>query len=329
MTRRLASLVACLLAILMVGLAGLSCSGPVAQKSYRIGVLAWRANVPAVDGFKKGLGALGISEGSNLEIVYRDAAGDPDKLQQFAAELVSERPDLIFGTMAQGGRAAVKAARDSGTPVVYYTGVDPVTDGLAESLTRPAATATGVWTVVPVAKQLEFLSKAAPGAKKVLLFHDEGAFRSVSSTAAREAAQILGMSLVETVVKDKDGVMARLATLVPGEVDALYNFPSGFEATNASAEGQAALRLRLPMSTGLLSDAGLPGVLLSYSYDPSDVGEQCARLAAKILRGVSAGEIPIEAPSRYRLVINMATARAIGLAVPPDLLSLADRVIDE
>ncbi|MDO8690340.1 MAG: ABC transporter substrate binding protein, partial [Dehalococcoidia bacterium] len=228
-----------------------------------------------------------------------------------------------------GGRAAVKAARDSGPPVVYYTGADPVADGLAESLTRPAGNASGVWAVVPVAKQLEFLSKAAPGGKRVLLFHDEVAAGEAAAADARVAARILGVTLVETLVKDKDGVRARLETVTPGEVDAVYNFPSVFEATNASAEAQASLRLRLPMSTGLLSDAGLPGVLLSYSYDPSDVGEQCARLADKILRGAPAGEIPVEAPSHYRLVINLATARAIGLTVPPDLLSLADRLIDE
>ncbi|MDO8690317.1 MAG: ABC transporter substrate binding protein, partial [Dehalococcoidia bacterium] len=234
------------MAILMLAFASASCSGPAPQKTYRIGILSWRANAPALDGFKRGLAGLGISEGSNLDIIYRDAEGDQDRLTQFAAELVSAQPDLIYGVMAQGGRAAVKAARDSGPPVVYYTGADPVADGLAESLTRPAGNASGVWVVVPVAKQLEFLSKAAPGSKRVLLFHDEVAAGSAAAADARIAARVLGLTLVETLVKDKDGVRAGLETVTPGEVDAVYNFPSVFEATNASAEAQAALRLRLP-----------------------------------------------------------------------------------
>ena len=213
-------------------------------------------------------------------------------------------------------------------PIVFITPGDPVAAGLAASLARPGDNMTGMTFEFPElsAKRLELLNALAPRARKVLVLYDpRDASPRQGLAAAREAAPKLAMVLVEREVRSEAELARGLDSL--DEVDALLGIPGGVTSAHYPTMIRAANAKRLPTffhsRTTSTADA-----LASYGAADTNIAREAARLVDKILKGEKAGDLPVERPTKFELVINLRTAKALGLEVPPTLLARADEVIE-
>jgi putative tryptophan/tyrosine transport system substrate-binding protein len=315
--------VACL-ALLAIGS---TATGQTASRPARIGMLC--ATVcPSV--VLDELRQLGWIEGSTILIDRKPAASRLERLPQLAKELVQSKPDLIIATSVQ----PVRAAKDATTeiPIVMLYVADPVGVGLAQSLARPGGNLTGVATLVPgglMAKSLQLLKELLPTARRIAVLinpTNEVTNRLLPIEAPPAAAQ-LGFQLDVIEVREIEELAAAVARakkqgadalLVPGEA-MFHNPPSRLPDLAAEAKLPA---LYLPRA---LVEAG---GLMSYSPDFDAIERRGAHYVDRILRGANPAELPIEQPTRYQLVINLKTAKALGLDVPSSLLAAADEIIE-
>jgi putative ABC transport system substrate-binding protein len=278
-------------------------------------------------GLKQGLRDHGLTQ-PMLEIVeVKVARGD-----QAGARAANVEIALRGGAAALFaiGTELARVARQvtSELPIVFITPGDPVASGLVASLARPGNNMTGMTFEFPElsAKRLELLSALAPRARKILVLYDpRDASPRQGLAAAREAAPILGMALVEREVRSEAELARRLDSL--GEVDALLGIPGGLTSAHYPAMIQAANAKRLP--TFFHSKVGgTAEALASYGASDINIAREAARQVDKVLKGEKAGDLPVERPTKFELVINLRTAKALGLEVPPMLLARADEVIE-
>ena len=283
------------------------------------------------DVIRQGFNDLGYRDGENLVLEYRFADGNSDLLPALAVELFKLQPAVI---MTFGTPATVAAKNAAPTVPIVFIGVgDPVGSGFADSLARPAGRLTGFSFVGPelAAKNLEFLKLAVPAASNVAVLAggnpQEPLQRAVWSSL-EQGAGVLHVRLqrfqIQGTVEQLDGALGALAVRRPDALLAL-NYPLFF--VHRARILSAADRLRLPTMFQTKQYAA-DGALLAYAPDYADQGKRAAGYVDRILKGTNPGELPVEQPTKFEFVINLKTAKALGLTIPPSLLQRADQVIE-
>ena len=283
------------------------------------------------EAIRLGLRELGYIEGQNIAIEYRYRQGKPDRYPEVAAELVRLKVDLI---VVAGGAPVVHAIKNTAKtiPIVMMGGgADPVEAGLVESLARPGRNITGITLLSRelAGKRLELLKEAVPKIARVAILYDPtlpGSAREVK-VLLPVAARALGLTIKRWAIRDADGFEKIFAALSKERPDGLY-VPGGGALINPHINRVAAFALtsRLP-SMYHRREAVDAGGLMSYGANRADNYGRVAVYVDKILKGAKPADLPIEQPTKFELVINLKTAKQIGLTIPPNVLARADRVI--
>jgi len=304
-----------------------------AAKVARIGYLSGNlASGPHLrDAFLQGLRDLGYVEGRNVVVVYRDAQGKRERLPALAAELVALKVALIF--VGGGTRVTLAAMEATRTVPIVFTDVgDPVESGLVTSLARPGGNVTGLSSVGPelVGKRLEVLKQAVPGVDRVAVLWLPGALGARTDkemlTGAEVAARALGVRLQFVEARDADEFARAFSDMSSARAGALTVLPSNRFLREHRRLVELAAEKRLPAvyTSREFVDAG---GLMSYGANSADLHRRAATYVDKILKGAKPGDLPVEQPTKFELVINLKTAKDLGLSVPPSLLARADELI--
>jgi putative tryptophan/tyrosine transport system substrate-binding protein len=291
----------------------------------RIGYLVSRSGPgPHDQAFQQGLRELGYIEGQNIVIERRWAGGNPDRLPDLAAELVRLNVEVIF---AGGAIAGVVQRATSTIPIVFIADGDPVKSGLVADLAHPGGNVTGLAILADelASKRLELLTEALPGLARVAVLRHATSDRShVRTTEA--AAQALGLQLHLLEVSTPQEFASALDAAQQGGAEALIQLSSSFLATQRKLLLELTAERRLPAMwehRGFVEDGGL----MSYGPSLPDLYHRAATYVDKILKGRKPADLPVEQPTKFELVLNLTTAKQLGLTMPPALLLQADKVI--
>jgi putative ABC transport system substrate-binding protein len=272
---------------------------------------------------------LGWIEGKNLAFEYRWAEGKAERLPKLAAELVAAKVDLIVASAAQAALAAKNATKT--IPILMVgIGLDPVEAGLVESLARPGGNITGLTLlgVETAGKRLELFKEAIPKVKRVATLYDPanpGNLLEVKEVLPAAARQ-LRLTIQPREVRGTDDFERVFAALSKERPDGLFVAGGALMNSNEKRIVGFALKSRLP-STYSRSEAVDAGGLMAYTVDRVDHNRRAAIYVDKILKGTKPADLPVERPTKFELVINLKTAKQIGLTIPPNVLVRADRVI--
>jgi len=283
----------------------------------------WIAFVAA---FVQRLGELGWVEGRTVAIEFRWADGREERYAEFAAEFVGLKVDLIV-TSGSAVRASKQAT--SVIPIVFAVANDPLGSGMVASLARPGGNVTGLSLQAGdlAGKRLGFLREAFPGLRRIAIMGDTSNPASLLEIGQVEtAAPTLGIEAVRLGIQRAEDIPLAFDTL-RGSADALYGCSDPLTITNRARINALAREIRLPTIYGQRADVEA-GSLMSYGPNLPDLFRRAANYADKILRGTMAGDIPVEQPTRLDLLINLKTAKALGVDLPPALLARADEVIE-
>ena len=302
-----------------------------AAKVHRIGFLSGStaaASKSFVEQFRQGLRDLGYVEGQNIIIEYRWAEGQLDRLPQLATDLVRIAPDLIVAATSQPAMAAHNAT--ASIPIVMVNVGDPIYLGLAASLARPGKNLTGLTSFGPelAAKQLSLLKEVVPEVKRIAVLSNPG--NPLTSHWLKEtetAARTLALQLQPLSITGPDDVAPAFRDAVKGRAGAVLVASEQVVNLQSARISALALSNRLPTMFGnrLVMDSG---GLMAYSIDFAVPYRRAATYVHKILKGARPQDLPIEEPTKFELVINLKTAKALGLAIPQTLLARADEVIE-
>jgi len=298
-------------------------------KAHRVGLLMTTTPAAAahiVVAFADGLRELGHVEGKNLRFEYRWAAGDRERFAEMAADLVRQHVDVLVASSQAAALAAQRATKT--IPIVMVNATDPVEAGLVASLIRPGGNVTGLsqqLTREIRAKQLQLLKEMLPKMAGVGVLHS--AATTVGLREYEAAGQTLEVRVQVVEVRNRNDLESAFAVMAQARIDALLVPADPFLFTERQRVTQLAREHRLAgmYSTREFAEAG---GLMSYSARLSEQFRRAAIYVDKILRGASPATLPVEAPSHYELVINLKTAKALGLTIPPALLQRADQVIE-
>ena len=304
-----------------------------AAKVARIGYLGTnRATAPGmVDAFLQGLRDLGYVEGRNLVIQYRDAEGKLERLPALAAELVALKVDVIVAATTPGALAAKQATRT--IPIVFAVSSDPVTEGLVTSLARPGGNVTGLATLSTelFGKRLEMLKQAVPGVDRVAILWQPGAAPEQTENdmlkGAEVAAKALGMRLQVVAARGPDNFDSAFSEMTKARASALIMGVGNMFFSERRRLVDLAAKNRLPAVYGLREVVDVGG-LMSYGPNQADLFRRAATYVDKILKGAKPGDLPVEQPTKFELVINLKTAKSLGLTIPQTVLLRADSVIE-
>ena len=275
---------------------------------------------------RQGLRALGYREGQNIVITARYAGGKFERLSALAAELVALKPDVIVTAGPQPARA-VKQATDT-IPIVLAVISDPVGEGLVASLARPGGNITGMSFENPelTAKRLELLTQAVPGVKRIAVLSDATFGPTGGLRELQAAAPALGLELNVIEVRGPDAFTAAFRSARSGRADALVVLASPLLNAHRRELVEHAARNRLPATYEVRAFVEAGG-LMSYGPSFADMYRRSAAYVDKILKGARPADLPVEQASRFELVVNLKTAEALGLTLPPSVLQRADEVI--
>ena len=328
---------ACLFALGAISFTFAIC-GAVAQaqhpgKVHRIGLLMSSSTAetqPFIDAFRQGLRELGYVEGKNIVLEIRGGGAKRNRLSDLAAELVRLKVDIIV----TGGSFAIRAAKEatSTIPIVMRIGSDPVNAGLVVSLAHPGGNITGVASINLglIGKRLELLAEVVPGVKRIAVLSaqaDPARFIATDEYQEMEAAaRALGVKLQILNALDPNAIDNAFLATTTERAQALVVIPSPRYFQNRERIIKHAAKNRLPSiyPQSLYVESG---GLISYGADFVDENRRLAIYADKILKGARPADLPIEQPKKFELVINLKTAKQIGLTIPPNVLARADKVI--
>jgi len=314
----------------------LSAEAQQARRVARVGYLGLydaAASGQRLEMFRRGLSEAGYSEGRNVVIEYRWAGGSRERLTSHAGELVRLGVELIF---APGPEAREAARRATTTiPIVMVAGFDPVAEGYLASLSRPGGNITGLTTTYPElpGKQLQLLKEIMLDLTRVATLWDADTFgpstapfgsRFIPEMEAAAAASGLHLRVIE--VRAPDGIERAVDAAAAGRAGALRVGETETLRQHGARIAAAALRKRLPV-IGQFPESAEAGYMLTYGVDLSDLHRRAGDYVAKILKGAKAGEIPVEQPTRLRLVVSLRVASKLGLTIPQAVLLRADEVI--
>ena len=311
--------------------APLAADAQQAGKVPRIGFLSATSpsdRPPLLDAFRQGLRELGWVEGQNIVIDYRYAEDRVDRLPDLAAELVRLKVDLIVSAGTQGVTAARNATET--IPIVMIAVRDPVGTGLIASLARPGGNVTGVSGYAGlemVAKQLELLKETVPKIRRVaILSNPTNAYHKLAIREANVAARSLGVQLQLLEARGPNEFDGAFAAMARERVGALLVLSDAMLSSHRTRLADLAARSRLPAAYGVRESVEAGGLM---SYGPSflDLYRRSAAYVDKILKGAKPADLPVEQPTKFELVINLKTAKALGLTIPQSLLQRADEVI--
>ena len=318
-------------------LGGVAVTWPLAaraqQSGKRIGILMslaaddWQGQA-RVAAFIQRLRELGWTEGRNVRIETRWAAGNPANTRKFAAELVALAPDVIFGS---GGTVVGALLQETSTVPIVFTGVaDPVGGGLVTSLARPGGNATGftAFEYGTSGKWLELLKEIAPSVKRVAVLRDSGIAQGIGQFGAIQSlGPSLGFEVTPVNVREASEIERDIAAFARGSNGGLIITGAGTAIVHRELIVRLAARYKLP-ATYFERFFVAGGGLISYGPDLLDAHRRVADYVDRILKGEKPADLPVQAPTKYELVINLKTAKALGLDVPPTLLARADEVIE-
>jgi putative ABC transport system substrate-binding protein len=276
------------------------------------------------------LSELGFSEGSNVTVEYHTADGHFERLPSLAADLVRQRPVTIIAPETITALAAKTATRD--IPIIFNTGADPVELGLVASLNRPGRNLTGNATLsFEIAeKRIELLHKAVPAVETIALLvgHADDPFNQFETMRTQSAARTLGLRLLVFNITTDAEVALAFAKLIEQQAGAIVVGASVILTANRDQILSLAARFALPTMFSNALDMR-EGALSSYGPDIIEIFRQVGVYTGRILKGEKPGDLPIIQPTKFEFVINLKTAKALGLTIPPNLLAIADEVIDE
>ena len=322
------------LALLALGAAPFAAEAQQATKVARIGYLSTSLAVSPQthEAFRQGLRDLGYVEGRNVVIEYRDAEGKVERLPALAAELVALKVDVIVA--AEGTVTALAAKQATRTlPIVFASAAgDPVTSGLVTNLARPDGNVTGLCTLTAdlVGKRLELLTQAIPGVSRVAVLRLPGALGERTEKdylkATDVAGRALGVRLQFVEVRGPADFDMAFSDMTRASADALTVLPANMFRRQHRRLVDLAAKNRLPAvyTSREFVDAG---GLMAYGPNHADLFRRAATYVDKILKGAKPGDLPVEQPTKFELVINLKTAKALGLTIPPSVLARADEVI--
>jgi putative tryptophan/tyrosine transport system substrate-binding protein len=280
-----------------------------------------------LDGFRQGLADAGFVDGRNLTIKYRWAEGRDDRLPALAAEFITQQVAVIVVTSNSGALTA-KAARST-IPIVFSMGGDPVRLGLVDSLNRPGSNLTGIAVLsdILIKKRLQLLKELVPNAPFIAVLLNPS--HPVTETRRRDvqvAAQAIGQKISVLMASTAGEIDNAFATLAERRFDALLVGSDGF--LGSRRQQIIALAIRHGVATGfesrIMAEAG---GLMSYGHKRTEAGRQAGIYTGRILKGEKPADLPVIQPTKFELVINLTTAKALGLTIPETLLATADEVI--
>jgi putative tryptophan/tyrosine transport system substrate-binding protein len=299
---------------------------PVIGCLYGVSAAEW---IGPMNGFRRGLSESGFVEGQNVAIEYRWAEGQFDRMPAMAADLVSRNVAVILvGGNLDGIRAAMAAT--STIPIVFTTASDPVATGLVASLSRPSGNVTGVTVFAGQLgpKRLELLHEMLPAVSKIALLVNPRVPTTLQDDAQNADAAAGRLGLKVAILKAaSEQEIERAFALAAREGYALQLGTDAFFDGRREQVAELGLRYAVP-TMGLSRRAVAAGSLMSYGSDQADVYRQAGIYVSRILKGEKPADLPILLPSKFELVINLKTAKALGLEVPPSLLARADEVIE-
>ena len=303
-----------------------------ARKIPRIGIL-WHAGSVAEESdylpvVVKAFNDLGYIEGKNIELEHRFPAEQPDRFRLYARELVESKVDAIIAVTPLAAREVKQAT--STIPVVFVLGSDPVGDGLVDSLAHPGGNATGlsIMAVDLSGKRLALLKEAVPNLSRVGLLvdsRDPVSQRVVSAYSS--AAKVLDLSLESFEVAAPDAIEAAFSAIARSGLNGVVVGPGSIMFNERARIGSSALAQKIP--TEVINTQMVKfGPLLSYGQDYPDFFRRAVAYVDRILKGARPADLPVEQPTRFNMVLNLKTAKLLGLNVPASLLSVADEVIE-
>jgi len=322
----------------LTALSGSLLAAPLAAKAqqaraYRIGVILQGGPYSeAIDGLRNGLKELGLEEGKQFVLHVRDTKGDLKSVAVAARGLEDQKEeqkvDVIYALGTSVTLAAKRATKS--VPIVFYAGTDPVAVGLIESLRKPGGRLTGIHGQFAnlTAKRLELLKEMIPRLRRVVTFYSpDNPAAQQSMKIARDAARQLKVEFIERPVASVGELRASLRALRPGEADAFFFVSDAMVSSQEDLIIDTARAKRLPTMLAFEGSVA-KGALASYGESYYALGRLSAKHVQRVLLGADPGDLPVEQLGRLRFVINLKTAKALGLTIPPSLLQRADQVIE-
>lgn len=309
------------------------CAAPLAGKAqqprlFRVGViLHGGAYAPALDGLRDGLKVLGLEEGKQYVLHLRDTGGELGMVQGAARALEAEKVDLIY-TVSVSVTLATKRATQA-VPIVFYAGSDPAANGLVESYNRPGGRLTGFHGRFGdlAAKRLQLLKEIVPSVRRVITFYNpanSAAQRTMRD--GRDAARRLGVELIERPVGSVEALSAAVRALRPGDADAFFYLADAMVNSLSGRIIETANRIRLP-TMFTQRESAMAGALASYGPSYYAMGRYPAKHVRRVLAGENPATLPVEQIDRPELVLNLKTAKALGIEIPQSVLLRADELI--
>jgi putative ABC transport system substrate-binding protein len=318
-----------------MGLLGGAAAWPLpvsAQQPGKLPTIGFSGAAPSIESqrvaaFVQRLRELAWIDGRNLAIEYRWAEGRNERYAENAAELVRLKVDVIVTSATPSTLAAKQAT--AVIPIVFAAVSDPVGTGLVASLARPGGNVTGLANQISdtAGKKLEFLREVVPGLRRLAIMADVGNPASVLEMGeAQAAARTLGLEVTTSEIRRAEDIAPAFEAL-KDRADALYLCPAPLMNINRTRINILAVGVRLPTMHGVREYVEAGG-LMSYGFNLPDQFRRVADYVDKILRGAKPAALPVEQPTKFNLVINLTTAKALGLDIPPTLLARADEVIE-
>ena len=305
-----------------------------AQQPQRIFRLGWLISFPeshplaqaSVREFGNAMRTLGWVEGKDIHIEYRYAAAEPARFKAYAAELVGLAPDILLATTAPSATALHSLTRT--IPIVFVLVPDPVGLGFVETFRRPGGNMTGFisFDAPIIGKWVQLLKEIAPAISRVAAIYNPDTALSPSLDREIVAAASFGVSVVRVEVRDPAGLEQAIALEASEPGRGVMVLPDSFATRHRDLIIAAANRHKLPL---IAWDIFVPaGGLMSYWFDSAELHAQAASYVNRILKGDKPSDLPVQTPTRYKLAINLKTAKALGLEIPSSLLARADEVIE-
>jgi putative tryptophan/tyrosine transport system substrate-binding protein len=323
----------CKVLMVLLWVAGVIVAAPLgvgAQPSSKIPRLGWlqsnASTAPYYQSFYQGLHELGYVEGKNIEIITRTANGNPDRLPELARELALLNPDALFATGDQGLRAAKEATNT--IPIVVI--VCDSLDSLIASIARPGGKATGLTCISSelAGKRLQMLKQLISGLSRVaVLYNPEDQNKIAELKQMQDAAQALGLSLQVLEARSVAEIDRAFDALSDSHPQALVILSDLLMVNQTRRLAEMAIKAKIPAMFGFREFADAGG-LISYGASLNETARRAAAYVDKVLKGADPGDLPIEQPTKFELVINLKTAKAFGLEIPPQLLAQADGAIE-
>ena len=277
----------------------------------------------------KAFNDLGYVEGKNIHLDHRFPAENPDRYRTLGQELIDAKPDAIVAVTVAGAVALKQLT--STIPIVFVLVPDPIASGLVESLARPGSNATGLslMAVDLSGKRLELLKEAVPNLSRVALLLDLfSPLKERQIKANQTAAEALGISLWPAEISAPDEIEPVFSKIAQDRADAVMRVSGSFLFNERARVGAAALAHRLPIMTYIAEEVQKHGFLMSYGADFPDYFRRAVAYTDRILKGAKPADLPVEQPTKFKLVLNLKTAKALGLTFPQALIVSADEVIE-